>query len=370
MPSLHIYSDTDQFLHRLYRSCERLTKGAQTMSPRTIRLLAATAALALTAVACGGEDSSGSAGSSGDNTAISLDFAHIVAETHPFHECGIAPMAENLGGGESGLTMEVFPAAQLGSNQENLENIVGGNLAMSIVGLGELSKFNPPMSVLDANYAFDDFDHLLEVVRGEIGEQLFGDLLEAAPVRVLDVWFGGTRVVTTNTPVRTPEDLEGLKMRAIETPIGLANVASLGAEPTPVAFPELYLGLSQGIVDGQENPISIIDSAKLYEVQDYVNLTNHAVFAAAVVINEDIWQSMSADQQEALSTEITAGGDRDRDCVEEGRDEIVQRWEDENLIEVIEDVDVDAFRDKAEEELPREFEDVWGDLYQRIRDAA
>lgn len=388
------------------------------MRARDIRLVTACFALALAATACGGAESSSAPGGSsetavgaptseseapaadatteatetpeatdttettettattetGETTAtgepVSLAFAHIVAEAHPFHACGIAPMAENLAAGESGLTMDVFPAAQLGSNQENIENIVGDNLAMSIVGLGELSRFHEPMSVLDANYAFDDFDHLLAVARGEIGEELFTGLSEAAPIRVLDVWFGGLRQATTNTPVRTPEDLNGVKMRAIETPIGLANVESLGAEPTPVAFPELYLGLSQGVVDGQENPISIIDSAKLYEVQDYVNLTNHAVFAGAVVIGETVWQSMSPDQQEALEAEVLAGGDRDRQCVDEGLDEILQRWRDEDLIEIVEDVDVEAFREKAAAELPPQFEDVWGDLYQRIRDAA
>jgi tripartite ATP-independent transporter DctP family solute receptor len=279
-------------------------------------------------------------------------------------------MAENLAAGGSGIDMEVFPAAQLGSNVENIENIVGGNLTMSIVGFGELSRYHPPMSVLDANYVFEDFDHMREVARGEIGQELYAGLLQAAPVRVLDLWFGGLRVVSSNTAVRTPDDLAGLKLRAIESPIGLANVASLGAEPTPVAFPELYLGLSQGVVDGQENPVSIIDSAKLYEVQDFVSLTNHAVFAAAVVISEPVWQSMSTAQQEALMEEVMAAGDRDRECVDNGYEEILQRWADEDLVEVIEDVDIDAFRARAEAELPPQFEDTWGDLYQRIRAAA
>lgn len=367
------------------------------MRARNIRLAAVWVVLAMAAAACGGsEPSSAPAGADSTESGaaetvaeseaeateseaeateaagepVSLGFAHIVAEAHPFHDCGIAPMAENLAAGDSRIEMEVFPAAQLGSNVENIENIVGGNLAMSIVGFGELSRYHEPLSVLDANYVFDDFDHMLEVARGEIGQELFTGLNEAAPVRVLDLWLGGLRVTSADTAVRTPEDLAGLKLRAIESPIGLANVRSLGAEPTPVAFPELYLGLSQGIVDGQENPVSIIDSAKLYEVQDFVSLTNHAVFAGAVVIAEPVWQSLSTAQQEALTEEVIAAGDRDRDCVDEGYEEILQRWDDEDLVEVVEDVDIDAFRARAEAELPPQFEDVWGDLYQRIRDAA
>lgn len=309
-------------------------------------------------------------GSDDENTEVTLRFAHIVNESHPFHACGIAPMAEALADADMGITMEVFPAAQLGSNQENIQNIVGGNLEMSIVGFGELSTFHPPISVLDANYVFDDFDHMARTARGEIGQELFDGLRQVAPIETLDLWTGGVRQVTSNTPVSSPEDLDGLKMRAIESPIGLANVRTLGAEPTPVAFPELYLGLQQGVVDGQENPISIIDAASLYEVQDYVNLTNHAVFAAAVVINQDIWNSMSTGQQELLQQEVLAAGDRDADCVEEGRDDILARWQEEGLIEVNDEVDIDAFRARAEAELPQEFEDVWGDLYEQIREEA
>lgn len=328
------------------------------MNRRTTPAVLGTAALLL-ASCSGGEGSDAS----------NLRVSHPLAEDHPAQTCGIDTMAEILDEGDSGLVLESFPAGQLGTSAETIDNLIAGNVELAIPSFGELAVHDEQLSLLDANYLFDDYDHLYEVMNGSIGEDLVAGLRDDTGVRVLDVWYMGTRQLTSNDRVTRPEDLSGLKIRAIDSPVGIANVRALGADPVPVAFTELYTALSQGVVDGQENPLAIMASASVQEVQSWIHLTNHQMFAVPMAVNEQAWQALTEEQQEALLSAAQDVGPQVRECTEQAETELMDEWEESGQVQVNSDVDVDAFRARAEEEIPAQFEDLWGDLYREIRAA-
>lgn len=326
----------------------------------------------LGAAGCGGagQQDQGNGQQGGEN--VTLRFANIFEASQPVNECGaksVIDQASERSGGS--LTVKNFPASQLGNESELVESVFAGNLDMAIASSGLLASYYAPLSVLDAAYLFENFDEVLKVVNGEIGQELFGSLLEKSGMRVLSTWYNGTRQLTTsNTEVRSPEDLAGLSIRAPDAPIYIANVKALGAEPTPIAFEEVYLALRQGTVDGQENPVSIIAAKKFNEVQNYLILTGHQIQTVNIFISDNIWQSLSGEQQQALQGALDFAAEEVRQCI--NRDE--EATLDEFLggqIQVIEDVDREAFRDRARQVLPEEFDNDWPDgLYNRVQEAS
>lgn len=329
----------------------------------------------LGAAGCGGgagqqDEGNGNGEQGGEN--VTLRFANIFEASQPVNDCGtkavIKQVAERSGGS---LTVENFPASQLGDEKELVESVFTGNLDMAIASSGLLASYHPPLSVIDAAYLFKDFDGVLEVINGKIGQELFGSFLEESGMRVLSTWYNGTRHLTTkNTEVRSPEDLAGLNVRAPDAPIYIANVEALGASPTPLAFEEVYLALQQGAIDGQENPVSIILSNKFNEVQNYLMLTAHQVQTVNIIISDKIWQSLSGEQQKALQGSLDFAADEVRRCITEDEETTLEELLGGQM-QVIDDIDVEAFRKRAQKTLPEKFSDDWSeDLYQRVQEAS
>ncbi|MEQ3554777.1 TRAP transporter substrate-binding protein DctP [Pseudonocardia nematodicida] len=334
------------------------------MRHRTLASVALSAALAITLTACG-------SGPAGDGT-VSMRFGHLYEVDHPFHRCGAEPLAQALA--DDGIDLQIFPGAQLGGEQELVQSTEFGDLDMSIAGPGAVANWHAPWGVLDAAYAVDDWDHMEQVWAGPVGEELRQGLTEDSGIRAVDLWLYGTRHLTANVEARSPADLAGQKIRAIDTPVSLANARALGSEPVPVAFAELYLALQQGVVDGQENPIPTIQSGRFYEAQSTLNLTGHLVQATVLMVSPDAWESLSPAQQEAFGAELETAGAAVRECVETEEQELLAEWEGSGAFGTIvtaDEIDRDAFRAKAEAEVPGQFEAQWGEgLYQRVRETA
>lgn len=326
------------------------------------------AVVSVAAAACGGGSGDGGGGEEG---ASGLRFANIYNAEHPFNACGASSVMESVQEGEGDVTVNNFPGGQLGQENELAESLVSQNLDMAIIGPSFLSEYDERLSVLDAAYVFEDVDHMQRVTGGEIGDEIYGGLVEDSNMRVLGTWYYGTRQLTTgDTEVNSPEDLDGVSVRAPDSEIPIANVRALGASPTPIAFEEVYLALQQGTAGGQENPIPTIAAENFNEVQEYLMMTDHVVQSTQVVVAEDAWQELSSEQQTTLQDAVENATPEVRECIEQSEEESLQEWRDAGQPQIIEDVDKQAFRERAQQRLPEEFGDQWGDLYERIRQEA
>lgn len=333
---------------------------------RGLGVAAAAVASLLIVSACGGNDADGGE----DGAATKLSFANSYPDEHPHNTCGAQVVADAVKEADTGVEIEVFSNSQLGPDAERFASVASGDIDLDIQGASAISASFPEVGALDAAYAFDGPDALFEFVDSEAFDGLKERMLEETGVRVLDVWYFGMRHFTANKPIRKPDDFKGLRMRFPDSPQFLMNAEALGAEPTAVAFEEVFLALQQGTIDGQENPVPTIKDLNLPEVQSHVSLTGHQVGSVLAIISEETWQSLSAEQQEAVQTTISETRDGDRKCVEEAESEILDEWKSSGEMTVVEDVDLDTFQSQAEEFFNSQYKDDQLALYEAIRAGA
>jgi TRAP-type C4-dicarboxylate transport system substrate-binding protein len=225
------------------------------------------------------------------------------------------------------------------------------------------------MSAVDGAFVFDDSEHMYQYFSSEASDALKVGFEEATGVHILGGWNTGARQFTANVPIRSPADLEGLLMRFPPSPQFLMNAAAMGAEAVEVAFEELFLALQSGIADGQENPITNINAANLVEVQDYISLSAHQLSSNLVIIGP-VWNEMSAEQQEALSAAVEEAMVQEPVCAAEDEEAILAGWEESGAIEIVDDVDRDAFREMAEPYLRDNFTPEQIEVLDSIRSVA
>ncbi|GAA1466398.1 DctP family TRAP transporter solute-binding subunit [Microbacterium thalassium] len=306
--------------------------------------IALAAAPALMLVGCtsgGGDADSGT----GDETEVrTLQLAHSYTEEQPQHACGAQVIADEVAAADVGLEIEIFPASQLGGDADRIALVASGDIDMDIQGASALGAVYEPISVLDAAYAFDDADHLAAFMASDESSVLVDGFKEASGVQVVGVWSAGERHFTSNTPIRTPEDLDGVRMRFPGSPQYLMNAEALGADATEVAYEELYLALQQGTVDAQENPITNILAQSFYEVQDYLNLSAHQLNTNLVIVSP-VWDELTEEQQEALTAATETAVTSVTECIEEEAEATLDEWRSGDDWEVIEDVDREAFQE-------------------------
>jgi tripartite ATP-independent transporter DctP family solute receptor len=200
---------------------------------------------------------------------------------------------------ESGgrIEVQVFGAGSVGGEREIAESVMAGNLQGTSVS-GALGGFYPPAMVSELPYLFPNAAVAWDVLDGPMGKKLSEGIIKKTGMRNLGFAEVGIRHFTNSKrEIRTPEDMKGLKIRVQETPLYITLVKSLGANPTPVPWPETYSALQSGVVDGQENPVSSILFAKLYEVQKFLTLDGHVYGVDWFLVNEKFFQSLSPDLQ-------------------------------------------------------------------------
>ena len=322
-----------------------------------------------TLTACsGGDDSGGEASeSAATSEEVTLQLAHSYAETQPQHRCGAQVIADEVAAADVGLTVEIFPGSPLGGEADRIASVVSGDIDMDIQGASALGSVYAPISVLDAAYAFDDSEHLARFFSDEASDELLSGFEEETGVHTLGAWSAGMRQFTANKPIRSPQDLEGLRMRFPASPQFLMNAEALGAQATEVAYEELFLALQQGTVDGQENPIVNIDASNLEEVQDFISMSSHQANSNLVIIGGDSWAQLSTEQQDALQAAVDSAMEQVPGCVDEDEKAKLAEWQETGAMEVVDDVDVEAFRTKADAYLRENFTPEQLTVYEAIR---
>ncbi|MBW9205877.1 DctP family TRAP transporter solute-binding subunit [Mumia sp. zg.B17] len=337
-----------------------------TMSAEKLRRTTALAVWAVVPVlaltACGGDGDEGG----GD---VELTLAHSYTENQPQHRCGAQVIADEVEKSDVGLTIALHPNSELGGDADRISSVVSGDIDIDIQGASALGAVYEPIAVLDAAYAFDDADHLATFFESDASGDVLDGFKEETGVSTLGAWSAGMRQFTANEPIRTPDDLEGLRMRFPASPQFLMNAKALGANATEVAYEELFLALQQGTVDGQENPIVNIDAVSLDEVQDYLSMSSHQANSNLVIVGQR-WDELSDEQQEALESAVDAAVEQVPGCVEEDEQKKLAEWKESGSLKVVEDVDVDAFRTKADAYLRDNFDDEQLAVYEAIRGTA
>ena len=198
------------------------------------------------------------------------------------------------------VKFELYPAEMLGTDKQMTEATAMGTMDMTITASGVMAAYEPKLAVTELPFLFSSTEKVGKLLDGPIGKELAKDLPPKG-LRILAYWENGLRQITNNKrPIEKVEDLKGLKIRAPENKMTISIFKTLGASPAPLAFPELYLALSQNVFDGQENPIANIDSAKLYEVQKYITISNHKYEMYPFVVSEMVWKKIPADIQKLL----------------------------------------------------------------------
>ena len=242
---------------------------------------------------------------------VTLKLGYVDKPTQPRGQ-GFAKFAELVPGYTEGrVTIELFDSGHLGNDREMFCQLLTGALDMGKPSYPILSDVVPEMSVFLAGYFFDSYnDHLRLIAAPEFGGAWNQRLLDEAGLRIIGNSYQGVRNVTINgLQPRSPADLAGVKLRAVPNPMALSVVSGLGANPTPVPFPELFQSLSQNVVDGQENPLPTIWANKFYEVQDTLVRTDHQLASAPVIINDASWSKLSADDQAGVVKALTEAMD-------------------------------------------------------------
>jgi len=229
-----------------------------------------------------------------------IKFANQNAKGHPI-VMGMekfAELVEQKSGGK--MKVNVFPGGALGSDQANVSMLQGGTLEMAAMNSGIFASVVKDFAVYDFPFLFSTPKEADAVTDGPFGRQLHAKLEEKGMVGLAYYELGFRQLTNSKRPIAKVEDIAGLKLRVIPNPINVDWVSALGANPTPLPFPELYAALEQKAVDGQENPVATIQGAKLFEVQKYMTLTNHQYNPQSVVVSKKYWDSLSAEEKKVL----------------------------------------------------------------------
>lgn len=259
------------------------------------------ALLMLTLAAC----NSDSDGSTASDKVYTLKVAHSSAAVNDRLENSLQEFKKSIEEKSDGrIKIETYPNSQLGAERETLEGVQNGSIEMAVISTGPFSGFSKSMMVLDLPYLFKNGEEAFEVLDGEFGDQLYDQLLKDTGIRGLAWGENGVRHMTNNEKeIITPKDVSGLKIRTQENQAHMDMISAFGGNPTPIAFNELYSSLQQGVIDGYENPFSLIVGMKFYEVTKYMTLTNHVYGVYAFVINESAYQGLPEDLQQILKEE-------------------------------------------------------------------
>ena len=223
---------------------------------------------------------------------ILIKFSHVVAADTPKGKAAdkFRELAEKYTGGA--VKVQVFPNSTLYKDKEELEALQLGSVQMLAPSL---SKFGPlgvrEFEVFDLPYLFDNYQELHRVLNGAVGQQLFSKL-ESRGIHGLAYWDNGFKVMSANTPIKTPEDLRGKKMRIQSSKVLEEQFREVKAIPQVMAFSEVYQALQTGVVDGTENTVSNYYTQKVHEVQKHITLTDHGYIGYALITNKKFWDGL------------------------------------------------------------------------------
>jgi tripartite ATP-independent transporter DctP family solute receptor len=229
------------------------------------------------------------------------------------------------------IDVQVFPAAQLGSERDMVEGLQLGSLEMTLTSTGPLGNFVPQVKLFNLPFLFKNREQCYAVLDGEIGQSIAG-LFPKVGIRSLGWYENGFRNITNSrNPINKPEDMKGLKIRVMEDDVFILTMKALGASPLPMAFGELYTALEQGTVDAQENPLAVIHSSRFFEVQDYLAMTGHFYSPAMMLISEITWKQLSEEHKKIVADAAEEAKEYERQISKEADENLLAELKKEGM---------------------------------------
>lgn len=275
-----------------------------------------------------------------------LVFAHITPETFPYHDGALEFKRLVEERSEGKITVNVFPAGQLGAERDIEEGILEGSVHFG-VGAGALAAFAPVINVTELMLLIKNQEHMQAVIDSEAGQMLADQIEAESDFEVLDWWStGNSPIETVDRPVTVPEDLEGLKIRVIENPALIDAIEALGATPTPLPFPEVYGALQSGLVDGAHLDWNAMDSLKAYEIIRYATSPDSAFLAEPrpILTSTEFWESLTPAEQDLIGTAMEDASAYERELFLTKIDEAVQAAADAGV--EFTEIDEEAFTER------------------------
>lgn len=281
-----------------------------------------------------------------------LKWAHVYETSEPFHTESVWAAQEIEKRTDGRYHIDVYPASQLGKETDINQGLTLGSVDMIISGSSFAARSFKPIGVTYYPYTFRDVDHLLAYTKSDVFEELAQGYEDKSGHHIVAVTYYGTRHTSSNKPIKSCADMQGLKMRVPDVPAYLAMPQACGANTAPIAFAEVYLALQNGTVEAQENPLTTIEAKKFYEVQKYIILTGHIVDHLNTVISKSLWNQLSEEDRKIFTEVAQEAAERASKQIQKREVELVQFFKDQGL-EVTE-VDKEEFKKAVMENVPFE----------------
>lgn len=300
-----------------------------------------------------------------ENGSLTIKIGHVEAEDRSTHEALVKYFKEPVEEKSNGsIQVEIHPNGVLGGDAELAESVAMGTLQAALPSTSVLVTYSPDFGVMDMPYLFGSSDKAFAAMDGELGTY-FNEKLDGVGIHCLGYSYNGLRSMTNSSrAIEKPEDLKGLKMRVMENQVFIDFFNTLGASATPMSFNELFTGLQQHTVDGQENPPSLIYASKFQEVQEYLSVTEHVNNFLGFIMNKDFYESLSEEQKTIVEEAAADFVKEQRKMEQEDTDTYVKKLEEEGMrVNYLTDGQKELFRNALEpmyEKYKKEFgEDVF-----------
>lgn len=275
---------------------------------------------------------------------FTLKYANNTPQVHPLTVRMTEASERILKATNGQVELRVFPNNQLGSDTDMLSQLRSGAIEFFTLSGLILSTLVPPASINGVGFAFKSYDQVWPAMDGKLGAFVRAEIEKRGLHPFEKMFDNGFRQTTTSSkPVRTPDDLKGLKLRVPPSPLWTSMFQALGASPVTINFAEVYSALQTKIADGQENPLSLIETAKLYEVQKFCSMTNHMWDGFWLLANKRAWEKLPVEARTVLEREFTAAAVAEREDIAKLNGDVRKVLEGRGLL--INDVDNAAFRE-------------------------
>ena len=247
---------------------------------------------------------------------------------------------------EGELTVRVFPNSQLGSDEDVVEQIRSGANIAILIDAGRLSEYQPELGILSAPYLVEDHADYDRITSSELYQEWVEGLADNSGLRLLNYnWFQGSRHMLTKKLVETPDDLRGVRVRTINSPVWLRTIESMGATPTPLPWSEVYSALQLGAIDGAEAQLTAAEGQNLHEVITHIALTGHIHLMTGIATSEQWYQSLPEELRTILDEELQRAGEEASQATAAAQDAVRERMEAEGV--TFTEVDVELFRERV-----------------------